>query len=148
MNETLECEWCGNDLTQEEIDDPEPEGTICQECYHEHFEFTCCRCCKYDHIDYQDMWLVVFEAVEDFDERDREIQPAIYEIVGFPYYGGSLLGSSWLHGRKLRLMSAKIDFDDDGYACGHLCRVCIKALKLRHSKKGKTFHAERLSATA
>jgi hypothetical protein len=90
-----ECEWCGEELTQEEINEPVAGQAICEDCYHEHYEFTCSRCCNYEHIDCQHCWLVVFEPIDDFDKRDSEIQPGIYEIVDYPYYGGMMLGGAW-----------------------------------------------------
>lgn len=140
---TTECEYCGSDLTQEEIENPEPEGALCEDCYHEHFEFTCSRCCNFDHVDYQDIWLVVFQTVSNFPERG-EIQPGIYEIIAFPYHGGIMLGEAWLHGGSLRRTPAGIDFTSGNYACGHLCRECAKVLRLKQSKKGKAFHRGRL----
>ncbi len=47
------CEWCG-----ERLDDEEIEEKICDLCYHEHYEFTCCWCEEYEHEDYQHVYLV------------------------------------------------------------------------------------------
>lgn len=142
-----ECEWCGNNLTDEEIKYPcrdgrgkKIDGLICDECFHEHYEWTCDRCCEYELSEFQDIWFVVFETTPG---RDQPVQPGIYEITNFPYYGGPLIGEGYLYDSSLRLTKAKIDFEQGNYPCGHLCRRCANKLHLRQSKLGKKLQASR-----
>ena len=150
------CEWCGNQLTEEEIEYPATDGfgrkidgTICDECFHEHYEWACDRCQNYEYEEFHGIWLVVFEAVHvqgDWRSEDREAEPGIYEITKWPYFGGPIIGELSLYGGALRRTKAKIDFPQGHYPCGHLCRECAKELHLRHSKSGREFHERRLTS--
>lgn len=143
------CGWCGSDLTPEELEYPASdfEGNafdepICDECFHDHFEFTCNRCGNYEYEEFQHYWLVVFET-DLGSPREAPITPGIYEIVSFPYYGGPIIGGCSLYGHSLRRTKATIDFRQGNYPCGHLCRTCAKNLHLRQSKRGKQLHAKK-----
>lgn len=120
------CAFCGNDLSKEEIESPrlDDDGdSICDECYHEKYEFTCCDCQEYGHIDDQHEMLVVFEAVHASEGGD--VEPGIYRIIGGPYHGGPLIGSGYLFRSSLeRIGDVNPDMDGNGYDCGHLCKDC------------------------
>ena len=45
-----ECAYCGEPLTDEEVANPiehEAKDLICDDCYHENYEFACCDCCGF-----------------------------------------------------------------------------------------------------
>lgn len=125
-----ECSFCGDSLDIEESEsprtDPRDEQPICDECYHEHFEFTCCDCCNYGDVADQHNLLVVFEVVSSMG-GPREISPGIYRIKEGPYHGGPIIGSGYLYGDNLeRIADVNPDMDGEGYPCGHLCLECQK----------------------
>ena len=121
--------------------DPDDRTPVCDDCYHDHFEFTCCACEEYGEVEDQHKYLVVFEAVDD-------VEPGIYRIKYKPYFTSGLIGSSWLHPRTLDKVKdlpvrwlayvsitgkdifreLKAEEQDDGYPCGHLCADCQKAI--------------------
>ena len=117
------CLRCGNELDDEELDYPrkdEDGDAICDECFHEHYEFTCCWCCEYGDVKDQHNLLVVFEEVSD-------VKPGIYKITERPYYICAMIGSSWLiPGSLVRIAELNPDMDGNNYPCGHLCLECQK----------------------
>lgn len=127
----IECCLCGDPLDGEEADNPylDDGDVICNDCYHERYEFTCCCCAEYGHVDDQHKLLVVFE------ETSR-VTPGIYRIGILPYYTDCLIGSGWLHPESLtRIADLNPDMDGNGYPCGHLCARCQS--KVLAQKPGK-----------
>lgn len=143
MNATVmteqKCEWCGEQFSKEEIESTREKG-MCDECFHEHREFTCCRCDEYEEKKHQHRFLVVFEPTDSWGGTN--IQPGIYEIIEYPYHGGPMIGRGYLFGRSLRNLNKTVDWESNGYPCGHLCLWCQRGLHLRQSKKGKALHAK------
>lgn len=118
-----ECFYCGRPLDDEERENPETDtsgNTLCDDCHHDHFEFTCCRCENYEHVDHQHEVLVVFDD-------DLEVPPGVYRIIDMPYYTQGMIGDSWLHPRCLERLCdlpPELGGKDWDYPCGHLCRKC------------------------
>ncbi len=113
------CEYCGENLSPEEIANPIPEGAICESCYHEHFEFTCYRCQNYDHEDEQHKMLVIAEECGGLPR-------GVYRITDFPYYTSNYFDMRW---NKFNLewigpMPEELSAEDVNYPSGHLCRDC------------------------
>ncbi len=133
------CDRCGEALDLEEADNPhrdedddgnETGEPICDECYHENYEFTCCCCSEYGHVSDQHKMLVVFEETHSMGGPERTVAPGIYRIKGRPYYGDMMIGPGWLYGDKLeRIADVNPDMDGDGYPCGHLCAACQENVK-------------------
>ncbi len=143
-----QCESCGKTLTGEYAETPWDEGWYCYDCWFDDFQFECCRCGHYDHVDRQDEFFVVFEPVAMLCGQNDEASPGIYEVVAFPYYGGPIIGSGYLYGNALRRVR-DVDFANcDDYGCGHLCLTCRDALGLVQSDEGKAFHGGRTATTA
>lgn len=119
---TLTCTYCGNTLREEELEEPlmdDEENVICYECYNDHFEFKCCKCEEYDHIDNQHKMLVVV------DEEEAGLPAGLYRILELPYYSASLLGDvSWNEWALERIGDVPDGVDTGSYACGHLCGRC------------------------
>jgi len=132
-----ECEYCGNALTPEEVEHPEPEGNICNSCYRDHFEFDCCRCGNPEHIDHQHVFCAVFEALTGLG---GDVEPGVYELVRFPYYADGVIEGYVYHESFRRVRDLDFESTDD-YPMGHLCRTCRKDLKLRQSKVGRELQA-------
>jgi hypothetical protein len=118
----MNCTRCGEKLNDDEIINPYldwncDDGVLCDECYHEHYEFTCCLCQEYGDVADQHNMIVVFEG-------DYGVPLGVYATDGC-YYTQGLIGSSWLHPRSLRrLDEVPAKADGDGYPCGHLCEHC------------------------
>lgn len=125
-----ECEWCGEPLTIEEIEYPPKEGLICDDCYHDHYEFECCICCNYGHVDHQHDFLVVGGKGVRWCGRGP-VHRGIYAVLKGPYFGGPMIGSGYLFREALKKV-AKLPpkLRMDGYPCGHLCKECQNKLGL------------------
>lgn len=130
MSEIL-CSRCVRPLNEEEAEnsrtDEDGDGEpLCDECWHNEYEFTCCDCQNYGHVRDQHKMLVVFERVYSMGGPDRYVSPGIYKIDGRgAYYGGPLIGEGWIYGDRLtRIGDVKPDMDCGGYPCGHLCKEC------------------------
>jgi hypothetical protein len=131
--DTIECGRCGNDLDDDEMESPrqDEDGDImCDECYHEHFEFTCSVCQEHGDTEDQHNMLAVYDS-EVFEENDRENgwKRGVYMIVDRPYYLAPLIGQVWIYTRCLEWIGPiPRDKGNDespiGYACGHLCLEC------------------------
>ena len=127
-----ECARCRESLSVEELECPYEDdgwGTLCDDCYHECCEYTCCWCQNYEHVDHQHELLVVFEAGLAF--RDA-VPPGVYRITKSPYYTSSLISSGWLHPECLERvcdLPADLATNDTGYPCGHLCRECQQKME-------------------
>src|ERR1700722_18101083 len=91
------CTSCGEPFDEEEREGPHYERTdkgknirsrpICDQCFHDEYEFTCCWCKEYGDVEDQHKMLVVFEECANFDNRDARILPGLYRITDGPYYG-------------------------------------------------------------
>lgn len=115
-----QCTLCGKEFDAEELDSPrtdEDGDPICDDCYHEHYEFTC-RCCQnYGDVKDQHNLLVVFKETSG-------VLPGIYATKG-TYCTHALIGEGWLHpGALARIADVNPDMDGEGYPCGHLCLEC------------------------
>ncbi len=112
------CEWCEERLTDEEIEYPRDSiQTICDECYHEHYEFTCCWCQEYDHVDHQHVYLIL---TEEFDD----LQSGIYKIVDFPYFVDGMITGWFIRSSLERICDLPDGIDTEPHPAGHLCREC------------------------
>jgi len=145
---TTECGWCGEHLSPEEIEYPATDfrgdvidDPICDQCFHEHYEFTCDRCEDYEFEEFSGVWVAVHEKTHGLY---GPVERGIYEAVEWPIHGGPFIGEGYLYNTSLRKTPAVIDFESN-YPCSYLCRGCAKELKLRHSRSGRQFHEERLA---
>ena len=133
------CAWCESELSEEECENPytdEDGDPICDECYHDKYEFECCLCLEYDHVNVQHYYLVV--KVPNLGCGGEEIAPGIYYIKRGPYHGGSLIGRKYLFKHnllRLRDLPNGSDLQDDFYPVGHLCRSCVDGLGLPKTKE-------------
>lgn len=120
------CDMCGEPFSGEDIDHPfVVDGeVVCEECHHEHCEFTCCKCANYGDAADQHNLLVVFEEQSSMG-GDGKVQPGVYRVTGHPYHGGFMIGSSWLYSDNLECIAdVNPGMDSEGYSCGHLCLKC------------------------
>lgn len=125
----IKCSWCKQWLSDEERESPrkDPDGKkpCCDECYHEHFEFTCCCCCNYGDNEDQHNMLVVFQECSSMGGPSREVFPGVYKVNVGPYHGSCMIGSGWLYSDKLeRIADLNPGMDGEGYPFGHLCLEC------------------------
>ena len=127
VNGICRCWYCGQRLDKDEeeqlyLDKAQHGDLFCYQCYHEKFEFTCCHCQEYDHIDNRPKMLVVFEP-EDAG-LPAGWKPGVYEILHLPYYADGMI-EVFIYKWALAYLGplpAKADSHD--YACGHLCYDC------------------------
>ena len=122
MKKIVECQHCGNNLDFEERDDPRRDDCgdpICDECWSEKYEFNCCWCGEYEHIDEQHKMLVVFESCGG-------LEPGVYSIDSGPYWTSDYF-SMWFNLdclTRLGNLPRSLAASHEGYPSGHLCRNC------------------------
>ncbi len=130
--ETVVCDWCGNELDEEEREAPRltaEKKPICDDCHHKEYEFTCCWCEEYGDNEVQHKILVVF--VPTSASYGDKVQPGVYEITGGPYWTSDYF-SSWLDKNNLKRMCSlpeDLQEDDPYYPVGHLCEGCQVEMK-------------------
>jgi hypothetical protein len=121
----LECSHCGCEMDEEQSAAPRRDDCgdpMCDSCWTDKYEFTCCWCGEYEHIDEQHEVLVVFEECGG-------LTAGIYRINEGPYWTSDFF-TMWFNLRALthlgNLPGALIARHkrDDEYPCGHLCRNC------------------------
>lgn len=151
MKKAVACSFCGEELDNYQAEspmlDPNDKLPVCDECYHEKFEFTCCGCQEYGDVAEQHKFLVVFE--EGIDTCGPTLAPGLYRIVEFPYWANGMI-EGHLYSSSLKLLrplpirwfayrsiTGKRIFrtltknkNPLEYPCGHLCLECQQALKL------------------
>lgn len=130
--ETKLCGWCGEELSEEERENPFHDDAgepICDECYSDHFEFRCCRCENYEHVDYQDEIGNLLVIQDDEGPEEVRVGTGIYRILKHPYYQVELLGPDWAYRESLELVTPHLNgADPSPYPAGHLCRDCTVRL--------------------
>jgi hypothetical protein len=121
---SVECRWCGKNLDWEEAENPRRDGDgdpICDNCWHDYYEFTCCWCQNYDEIQHQNYLAIVEPTRSEYGV----LGIGIYKIIDAPYFGGPLIGQGYLFADSLEFAAKLPDgIDTNGYPCGHLCREC------------------------
>lgn len=130
LAERVECEWCGERLEDEEAADPRRDAggdLMCDQCWHDEYEFTCAFCENYEHNDHQHDFLVVWQ-------KTTGVEPGVYRTLGS--YWTSDMFSMWLHPDQLERVGDIPKGKGGGhYPCGHLCLKCRKPfLKAKRAK--------------
>lgn len=125
MSEKIYCCLCCDPLEGEEVERPNEvnEEIYCDQCYHEHFEFTCCMCQNYGHIDDMDNIVVVLEPTDGWHGK---MPTGIYKVIEMPYFSCVIASHSWLHDECLERISDLPEsiISSNMYPCGHLCLDC------------------------
>jgi hypothetical protein len=127
MPDTLSCTSCGYAITDpDEMKNPyrdEDDCEICSNCYHEHYEFTCCWCQEDEHVDYQHVLLVVG------DEEGAGVARGVYRIIHLPYYSDGIIEGSLVESSLERIAGVPDGLTIGYYPCGHLCRECQQKIE-------------------
>lgn len=119
----IECSYCGEFLPDYQAEEPlldKNDGKpCCDECYHEHFEFTCFWCDEYEDDEYMDGILVIAEECGG-------LPSGLYRILSKPYFISDMFNMNWLKDSFHRIGDLPPTFivDPDDYPSGHLCRDC------------------------
>lgn len=115
------CTSCGDALEPCEIDHPRSpdEPGLCDACYREFYEFTCCWCEGSEDLAYQHILLVVFDAAAAGISL-----PGVYRIDRMPYYSQPAIGAGRLWEDCLTWLGFLPACQGGDYPCGHLCRRC------------------------
>ena len=113
-----DCSSCGQPLTADEIQYDDDGAKVCDDCWHDKYQFTCGYCEEYGRVEDQHNLLVVFEKISG-------VLPGIYKVIRHPYCTNAMIGEGWLHPWALeRIGDLWPDMADEYYPCGHLCKVC------------------------
>lgn len=126
-----ECPWCGKEMNDEERESPrfDSDGKpMCDDCYHQEYEWTCAKCEEYEHEDYRGGINCLFVVIDD---EEAGVPVGTYRVKEHPYYDSDLFSSSFLQwaieqvdGNTHGLTEEKTDY----YPVGHLCRECARKL--------------------
>lgn len=141
------CEWCGESLTEEEIDTPSDcDDRICEECFFEHYRFTCHFCQGYEDKEKECAIGTLFAIWEPtparepycldgnypdwFDFESRMMLPGIYRITQWPMYWDGVIEAGLYASAFERVGDLTKEMQDQGgyagYSCGPLCGDCGK----------------------
>jgi hypothetical protein len=120
-----ECSYCGDDISSiyEETNfgpatDPSDGTPMCDDCFHDHFEFACIRCGNYDLSEDKHRYLVILEECGG-------LTPGIYSIIELPYFTSNYFDMWWNTDRLTRIRDADGSYYNEGdYPSGHLCTGC------------------------
>lgn len=128
MRKMDKCSLCGDSLNKEEIESPRRDADdepICDDCYHEDYEFTCVWCEEYGETDDQHNLLIVLDAdIVRIESAEEYLKPGVYQIVKRPYYGTDYF-DSWILWKAISwLCPLPWDPDEHYCPCGHLCLSC------------------------
>ncbi|KKN75780.1 hypothetical protein LCGC14_0376560 [marine sediment metagenome] len=146
MSEKLEvtnCSSCGDEFDEEERENPRRDSSddpICDDCYREYYEFTCCKCEEYGDQKDQHNLLVVLEAeIVRIESEDDYLKPGIYQVVDTPYWATDYF-ESWIRWKAVTwLCENPFDIAYECYPCGHLCLTCQNELWERIGARPVTF---------
>lgn len=138
----MKCSWCDVDLNEEEEKSPYLDGDdpMCDECYHNNFEFTCCKCENYDHEDYQGGIGCLFVIIDDsVSDENGPLTPGIYEVTEHPYYITGMIGGGWLWSYAIKKVSDSTHGinSNHAYSMDHLCRECSEQIRKEITSKGE-----------
>ena len=128
------CTWCSCEFDEEEKENPRADcdnNPICDDCYHNEYEFTCCYCEDSGDNDNQHKMAVVF--VPTRAAWGDDIPVGIYRVRGGPYWGHNYF-SSWLYSDKIEYICTlpdELKDDDPYYSLGHLCSECQVKIEQR-----------------
>lgn len=141
------CVWCEEELAMEERKYPvyadgfmasKPTsghgGVICDECFHDEYEFSCCKCGNHEHTDRQDE-IGNLLVVTDPSVAVR----GIYLITAHPYFCQPMIGHGSLFMGALRRIapaSAVRNIDTGGFPVGHLCGTCTAKITTQFAATG------------
>ena len=161
--EAVKCDCCGEPLDDEEAESPRIDKhtgkPICDECYHEHFEFECQWCEESDEKDREmaigSLCVILQPTPCDSlrlygassphwlrigDDYRSHMMPGVYRVVRWPVYCSNML-SEWLYADAFEWFSPLPDVLKGGehwYHAGGLCRSCQWKLKHAKWRKGWT----------
>ncbi len=128
--EEIKCSWCGDSLSEEELECPSTNSEdepICEDCYREHYEFRCEWCEEHGETKDQHNLLLVLEAeTVRIESEEGYLKPGVYQIVEKPYYGTDYFDSWILWQAIVWLCDLPGDMDvaESWCPCGHLCLEC------------------------
>jgi len=123
----VECTRCGAELDEEEsasprLDSDVDDGAICDECWREHYCYTCYWCGEYEENTEQDKMLVI-------SEECGGLPAGIYRIKRLPYFISNYFDMWWMTECLEFIRDVPPDFDSyDDYPSGHLCAGCQKRI--------------------
>ena len=118
-----DCDWCGDDLDKKGSYPPTLcEGQpICDDCFHEHYEFDCIRCGSSDLIENRHHLVIL--------EKCGGLTPGIYFIKDRPYFTSNYFDMWWNPWALSRIKDADGRYlNEFDYPSGHLCYGCLNEL--------------------
>lgn len=120
-----ECSLCGEDLNEEEREEPRKEGDeyVCDECWDEHNTFPCFRCeCSSDNDTMN--YLAILEECGG-------LGPGIYRINRRPYFISNYFDMWWIKESLSRIRDADGEYSNPAdYSSGFLCYGCQREMNL------------------
>lgn len=108
MKKNNECSYCGNDLDEEEVENPrrdESEDIMCDQCYEDNYQNYCSLCEEtYDKpTKPEETFFVVAKEVSE----ECEVEPGFYKVLDWPYWlGATGFGFEMLFKNSIELVKA------------------------------------------
>jgi hypothetical protein len=125
----MKCSCCGEQLKGEELESPsrgdEDNALLCDDCYHDQYEFTCFVCENGGHVSQRATGHLLIIA----DAEECRVPQGVYEIKEWPYYTSDLF-SMWLIPEALTLLPVDIpEHAESNYPGGHVCARCEEKIR-------------------
>ncbi len=130
------CTECGEPLSTVEIGPPDPYApgelltlrddnghVLCMDCWSDEHLFSCSLCGTEDENTMRDHGVAVFDA-----DAAEIAEAGIYRVKNRPYYMASVIGAGYLIDTAIeRVGDLPAETCGHDFACGHMCRWCLKA---------------------
>lgn len=141
----IECTYCGESLTEEEVASPckdEQGGVICDECHTNHYEFTCCYCQNLAPIEDNqgDIGCLILVPITCQGYAGMEITAGAYRIVQHPFYADPSVSHDGIIESAIELVTLNCRVEEmTPFWCGacrdpfgYLCRECTEKIGRLH----------------
>lgn len=127
------CGWCGNDLDDEEIEQPywaSDHTKICRECFQNEYEEECGVCGNYYDKRYKKSRFILLVTKCPGDYGD--IEPGYYYIIKYPIFTSNYF-NAWLHKdsiRRIAPITPDVADPDSSIPGREICKSCVTKLEL------------------
>ncbi len=127
----MKCINCDEKLGDEEAKSPrrdEDSDIMCDDCYHDIYEFTCIKCENYEHINHNGGIGSVFVAFED---DILGIPTGVYEVVSHPFYADGMVEGYLYTDAIKQISNYTFEIKQGWYPMAFLCEECTVKIRKR-----------------
>jgi len=125
----MECSFCGNALSGEEIESPrkDKDGTLlCDACFDDKYTHSCPIC--EDFFDEDLDAKISPKHIIVLEEQKGGIPIGIYEIISYPFYADGMIEFHIFKGALKRICDAPTGIESH-YSSRYVCDKCVTKQK-------------------